>query len=194
MITLPVNNLAAATLCAAGAKDERYYLQGVLVERTASGETYIVATNGSLLFASTCPALECNQVGPWRIIIPTASVKLAVKGKTDLVPLPDGRYMLGDVVFTPIGGVFPDWRRVFPTRDKANISTERTQFNPHLLSLAGEALDVYASRKRDLRGVHQLTDTGPGLAVMHTPYDELAGVCIMGMRINCETQWFTPRD
>ena len=114
-IALPTDFLRAALVCASTEKS-RYYLNGVYLDPTG----WIVATDGHRLFAARCPAVRALPEG---LILPRDTVKaaLAKSRRIDatLVALGGGCYTLDagpkTVLFTPIDGHFPDWRRVVPT-------------------------------------------------------------------------------
>ncbi len=152
MITFAKNQLRAA-LTHSASKDIRYYLNGVLLEFTASGDVHIVSTDGYRMFCGLINAAYVKwtdqpQKGPFRIIVPADAIKTASKGKgvVTLSALPDGRYSLGDSLFAPIDGKFPDWRRVIP--DTAKEQTVE-QYNWAYLVDAQTALcEWYDSSKK----------------------------------------------
>jgi len=110
-ITLPCDILRAVAL-AVSIKETRYYLQGVSVE--PDGATlHLVATDGHCLMVARVPEAV---PGP-KFIIPADVIARALKGH--FRALPDIRivrrgdvYTLGDTVFRPVDGSFPDWSRV----------------------------------------------------------------------------------
>ena len=109
---------------------------------------HLVSTDGHIAFAGLVPApyvhwTSTPQAGPFSIIIPLDVLKRESKGKTStvhLVPLDDGKYLLGETVFTPIDGRFPDWRRVCRSPD---VSIEAAQYNPDLLARCSAALKAW---------------------------------------------------
>ena len=66
-IQIPTKTLAAAVSMAAK-KDIRYYLNTVLIELAKDGETFVVSTNGSALFAARLPHQHTDQ--PRTLMIP----------------------------------------------------------------------------------------------------------------------------
>lgn len=138
-IELNAKALRAALHCAAK-KDIRYYLNGVLVQITGTSESFIVGTNGSILFACRAEyeTLDAPQNGPWELIIPCDIVKgINKKSKTVILEaLQDGRYMLESKVFSGIDGKFPDYRRVIPQE----CTGETAQYDPALLASATAAM------------------------------------------------------
>jgi DNA polymerase-3 subunit beta len=189
MITFTKSQLRAA-LSHAAVKDIRYYLNGVLLEFTASGDIHIVATDGHRMFCGLIPAAiarwtDTPQKGPFSIIVPSDTVKTAVKGKGDITlsAMPDGRYSLGDPIFTPIDGKFPDWRRVIPTK---RIQQDALQFNWSYIADAEKAIQTWHDSKpnTELR-------TYDGSGVMHGP-DCTAFCVIMPRRSEKVADAFTP--
>lgn len=189
MLALRTAHLKAA-LTHAAKGDIRYYLNGVLIERTATGEVHIVATDGHRAFIGLVPDADCDQVGPWSIIIPADAVKQACTVKThavQLTPQGDGRYALGSVLFTAVAGCFPDWRRVKPDTTKA-VAPDM-QFNWEYVADADKALRLWYGSKAHywLKSL----DSGQGCMLGS---DSTACVVIMPVRsdtITCATP-FTP--
>lgn len=159
MLTIRRTAFKSAILCAAS-KDVRFYLNGVHIERTASGPVHVVSTDGNRLFVGTIAAPECDQAGPWRLTVPLDVAKRAAKGKGDvtLQSLPDGRYELDGRTFSPIDGVFPDWRRVIP----ANPSGEVADFDHALMADAQLAVATWHGVKPTDVYV-KMNGTGPAL-------------------------------
>ena len=136
-----------AVLTHAAIKDVRYYLQGVLIERTAIGRFYLVATDGNRMAVGQFHDPECDQTGPWSFIIPAATVKSAIKGRAETVVLKsrdDGKYELADQVFAPVDGRFPDWRRVVTHGKPGGVAS---QFDFQLLADAQECVRIWRGDK-----------------------------------------------
>lgn len=151
MISFDKAHLAAPLHCAPK-KDVRYYLVGVLLEVTPTGDIHLVSTDGNCLFAGRVAAAEVQwtgeaQRGPWSLIIPRDTVAAALKeckGTVTLAALPDGRYTLGSQVFAPIDGKYPDWRRVSPSAQTLDTRGEKpAQFDPDLLVRCRDALKAW---------------------------------------------------
>lgn len=97
----------AAAIHTAGVKDLRSYLNGVRVEGRI-----MVATDGVCLSAYLGP--ECGEYLP-PFTIPLEVVKRVVKRKTEKLEVrdaKDGWLQIGDEMFRPLDGRFPDYRRV----------------------------------------------------------------------------------
>lgn len=151
MITILKQQLAA-TLPTMADKDVRFYLNGALLEVTQCGQVHLISTDGHMMLVGRIqPAWLSDNPGPLQLIIPRDVVAQASKGRTPdtvtLARLDDTRWTLGDVVFTPIDGKFPDWRRVNVTG--AQIGPEKpAQFNPATLVRANEALARWTENKK----------------------------------------------
>lgn len=127
---LNVKYLKAAAIVASKEKPLRHYLTGVAVQAGDNG-AFIVATDGhrALAFRQTSEAQA-----PVDIIIPTEIIAGVKPHKgVDIVYLTresENRWRIdycgASIVFSPIDGTFPDWRRLVP---KA-VSGETAQFNP----------------------------------------------------------------
>ena len=173
MLPLAKNQLRAA-LSHAAVKDIRYYINGVLLEVCANGDVHLVATDGHRIFCGLVlnpQWTDTPQKGPFSMIIPFDTVKAATKGKGDvtLSALPDGRYSLGDSIFSPVDGKFPDWRRVIPS-GKGETSA---QYNWKYINAASRAIKEWHDDKNaaaNLKG-----------DVMHGP-DRTAFCVVMPMR------------
>jgi len=113
-IFLNVQNLKAVAL-AASTESTRYYLQGVYVSLSKSG-VRMVATNGHILLATYDGSKKQDETR--EIIIPSTTIKAfkPVKGQKDveLEQISASQWRLGGIIFTPIDGTFPDYRRVIP--------------------------------------------------------------------------------
>lgn len=201
MMTLKTSQLKAALHCAAS-KDARYYLNGVLLECCANGDVHIVSTDGNTLFAGLVAAPdvawgENPQRGPWRMIVPRDAVATAIKaplgkkGMVNLQAMPDGRYMLNDTVFSPIDGVFPDWRRMCPSHGVLHQRGEKPgQFNPDLLARCADALrDWFSVSSSKVQGYLHQHETSA--AVMTGPDCTAFCVC-MPLRSIDKIDHFTP--
>lgn len=181
MLNIETNKLTAAIPCA-GIKDIRYYLNGVHLEVTASGVVHIVSTNGHALFAGKIekPDWTGEPVpGGFTLTIPTDAIKTAAKAKTKtltLTALDHGRYSLGDVMFTPIDGKYPDWRRVAKLVEGEE---QPAHFNPDYLVACNKALNTWSNLKGTVPAyVHARGDSAAAI----TGQDETAFCILMPVR------------
>ena len=149
MLMIPTHKLAAAIPCAA-TKDIRYYLNSVHLEITSNGTLHIISTNGHSLFAGKVDNpdwLKEAPAGGFSITIPLDVVKAATKSKDKaltLEALENGRYILGDHMFTAMGGTYPDWRRVAKLVEGEE---QPSQFNPDYLVACTKALKTWNNEK-----------------------------------------------
>lgn len=121
-----------AALLAAGKKDIRYYLNGVLVN-----EKHVVATDGSRM-------IVIAHGGDWAhgpVMIPRAAVEMAVKLKVGELDVTAST--VGPIAFTPLDGVFPDYTRVMPALSRGiDHGDVHTQVNPDYLRDAVAAVKL----------------------------------------------------
>jgi hypothetical protein len=126
-ITLPCDILRAVALVVSS-EETRYYLQGVSVE--PDGATlHLVATDGHRLMIARVPEIIPGE----KFIIPAEIIARALKGhKAPGIGFArrGGAYTLGDILFRPVDGSFPDWSRVMP--DMAELGT-LAQYDPAYL-------------------------------------------------------------
>jgi DNA polymerase III sliding clamp (beta) subunit (PCNA family) len=139
-IQLNTNILRAALICTSD-EEVRYYLQGVSIEPNPR-DLRVVSTDGHRLFCARIDVV----VDVDKFLIPKDALARALKGykHTHLYISREGNlWRAGDVVFTPIDGVFPDsWPRVIPQDPPATLTA--AQFNPANLAdmkKVAEALD-----------------------------------------------------
>lgn len=189
--SLSLASLSAALLIAPKT-DIRPYLVSVHVafhHGSDSNTMDIVSTNGHLLFKAvdTLDYEEDAQSADFALTIPRSTVEAACKNAKSskrktitLEALPDGRYMLGDVVFGAITDKFPDYERIIPSACSGQVA----QFNYDYLALASNALKAAYDSKR----IHiHLSHNGPCAAVMHTSMSN-ALVLVMPLRSDV-AQW-----
>lgn len=126
---LNVKYLKAAAIVASK-EETRYYLKGVAVQAGDKG-AFIVATDGHRAMAFR---QSSEAQAPVDIIIP-ADIIAGIKPnkydeRAELTQESENRWRIDycgtSIVFSPIDGTFPEWRRVVPKE----ISGETAQFNP----------------------------------------------------------------
>lgn len=196
--TLKAANLFAST------EATRYYLAGVLVEVTPSHVTYC-ATNGHIIFAARREVPEDGEpntlIGQW--IIPAATISAlkptreqSLKGVVSLTSLDRASFTLADaMMFKPVDGTFPDWRRVCPTKYSGTMVG--FAFNTSYLHTITKAGEVLSGRKTNGYGVnYTLTPNGDGPALCRFHGDVDAFACIMPLRdstlsLGAPAPWFS---
>ena len=184
--TLNLRPLGAASLCASS-EETRFYLCGVLVEIEPRSVTY-VATDGHRLFAhrEELGAGEEPNTLLGRFIIPTKScraLKLGKKAFTDqavLTQVDDGGMFLAYLgerhYFKPVGGEFPDWRRVMPRKGGEAYA----HFDGRLVATFPAIAAALGDDKGSPR-ICPMDANSPALVVFHGREDTTFGV-IMPLR------------
>lgn len=116
-ITVRYNYLKAAQKLAAS-QDIRYYLNGVLLEITPE-ETRYVATDGHglLVLRDRTGGPACEIIVPHETInmLPRTTRSPQIGPELHYDPeFPNGECRLGDVMFLPTAGKFPEYRKIIP--------------------------------------------------------------------------------
>lgn len=128
-IQLNTNILRAALICTSD-EETRYYLQGVSIEPNPI-DLRVVSTDGHRLFCARIDVV----VDVDKFLIPKDALARALKGYKHSVlyiSREGNLWRAGDVIFTPIDGVFPDsWPRIIPQDPPANLTA--VHFNPAYL-------------------------------------------------------------
>jgi DNA polymerase III sliding clamp (beta) subunit (PCNA family) len=192
-ITINANALRAAVHCVADKKDLRYYLHGVYVKvkqgkATNAPRAIVASTNGCILFVglSEVEAIDGN-IGAWfdySLIIPIDAIKsLDKKAHTvHLSQIEANTYRLGNTVFTPIDGQYPDIARVIPDSEQlAKREQKPAVYNTGYLASANKALQTYYGAKPDT--TYQLNQYGDDAAIMHAGTNDVQ-VIVMPIRSN----------
>jgi len=133
-VTLSPDLLKAAVLFTSK-EETRFYLKGVSIQATLA-TIKVAATDGHRLFVARVCQEENTET--FSIIIPSEAIATATKGakhSLDLSKLSNTQWRLGDTIFTPIDGTFPDYSRIIPT----SVSGETAQFNPEYVASLGKA-------------------------------------------------------
>ena len=134
-ITLSPDLLKAAVLFTSK-EETRYYLKGVAIQATIAA-VKVASTDGHRLFVARVDQTENTEA--FSIIIPSDAIATATKGvkycHLALSKLSETQWRLGDTIFTPIDGTFPDCTKVIPT----GVSGETAQYNPEYVAALGKA-------------------------------------------------------
>jgi len=171
--------LKAAARFAADSKDLRLSLHGVLVEASPAG-VRLVATDGhAMLVARAAGDVDTDT---WTGIIPADVIKaaLAWKGNKSLPIIlipgePECRLTRATgeaVVFVPVAGPFPDYRKVIPKAPDGKPSF----YDPDFLVKFKRAAEDLGSEK----GLFGLRQNGDGAGLIYLT-DDAVGV-VMPMR------------
>ena len=131
MKTLLIVDHLKAVFNAVSHEETRQYLCGVQVEINATGTT-LVATNGHMLLASHDETNTLDELVS--LIIPADIVKSfkPARGQTmvELSTEDNETWCLGNTLFQPIDGTYPDWRRVIPQETPAALSVTDMWLEP----------------------------------------------------------------
>jgi DNA polymerase-3 subunit beta len=187
-LSLKKSTLEAALLCAA-VNDVRYYLKGAQIEiLNDSGIWQVIttATDGHVLFNKIDYLTDTepfNKVPESAVnfVIPNDAIKAAIKNadkKARFLTLEysNNKYILENVIFTPIDGKYPDYRRVIPLTLDGNIQ----QFNYEYLVKGNKTLNI--SRGTKLENF-ELKHNSAGASVMQD-YENLAIFCVMALIVD----------
>jgi DNA polymerase-3 subunit beta len=160
---------AAARFCA-DSKDLRLTLHGVLVEASPAG-VRLAATDGHVLLVARAAA--DTDTDTWTGIIPVDVVKAALAWKGNktlpiwLIPgEPECRLTRATgeaLVFVPVAGAFPDYRKVVPAAPDGKPSF----YDPDLLVKFKRAAEDLGSDK----GVFSLLPGGDGSGLVYITGD-----------------------
>ena len=186
MIMIDRNKLkAAARFAATDPKDARLTLHGVLVEASPAG-VRLVATDGHALLVARAAA--DTDTDTWTGIIPIDVVKaaLAWKGSKTLPIIltpgePECRLTRATgeaLVFVPVAGAFPDYRKVVPKKPDGKPSF----FDPDLLVRFKRAAEDLGSDK----GLFGLLPGGDGSGLVYITGD-VVGVIMPMLGRGCGT-------
>jgi DNA polymerase III sliding clamp (beta) subunit (PCNA family) len=113
-LNIPTEFLRAALVCAS-TEQASYYICGVYIDPKG----YVVSTDGHRLFVARFDLGDC--AGFEGFIIPRETVKRALMGyKPAQIAVTPA--VLGDLAYTPIDGVYPDWRRVLAPGEPSGVA------------------------------------------------------------------------
>jgi hypothetical protein len=181
---IPTDLLKAALFCASN-EESRYYLRGVHL--STSG--HMVTTDGRRLFCA-----KLAEAVPTDVIIPLDTVKAALKlapKKADTIELNGNT--LGGVVFTPVDGTFPDWRRIIPAADGyANGDGKPAHFNPDYIYDLGQMSRALGSKTGTAFKIHGW-DSGSPHGVTFAGRDDCFAVIMPMLNDGDVTPWATAR-
>ena len=163
----------AAAIHTAAVSDVRLYLNAVYVEGRI-----VVSTDGYVLSAYRGPE-SAEYLPPF--LIPLDAAKLIAKLKpinVEVSALPDGRIDVGGVVFKPVEGVFPYWRRVVRP---AEPGPRTAQLNPELVAKFIKVAKALGHKPHEIALWNPSGDPMAARLAIRGCEDEFIGV-IMGVR------------
>ena len=186
-VQLKTSVLKAALYCAAK-NDTRYCLNGVFVE-SKNGNLSIVSTTGATMFVHQ---IEGGYSGDdFGFIIPRSVVESIVKTKNNVLEIAGESFRselrCGSTLFTPVDGIFPDWRRVVPDHLSTTIQDSiASKFNPKLVMDCYSAIAT-AEGKKEKGYAANIGDTGQCGIV--SGYNPLTFCIISPMRDTGKPSW-----
>ena len=141
----------------AGTQDIRFYLNGVCLQNSAEG-FYAIATNGHVL---ACAKLGDKLEGDdFEIILPNAVAKIIASCKersginlehdsvTKMVSI---KTQEGTQTLKAIEGKYPDWRRVVPQDDTAQLGDEPLGLSVIYLASLDKAMKAFKKHDKSIR-------------------------------------------
>lgn len=179
---ISVDKLRAALVCVS-TEETRYYLRGVAIQPVhRTGQFNIVSTDGHRLFVGIDQFERSAEYSLPKdnLIIPTETVKKALTGykaETIYLQFTGDRYLLGDLAFEPVDGVFPQWQRTFPSMSTMqNEGGTIAQFDPKYMADLDKMGTALGTGGRKGRIVPVISHMGNNPAVITFPgrYDCVA--------------------
>lgn len=193
------DTLSRVSNFAADPTDVRYYLHGVRMENDAQGFT-VIATNGH---GMAYRSIERPTAKPFSCLLPTAACSLLAKSQPGRWIVTDGQAVIanddGEMIFTLINGIFPEWQRV-KVKGNATASFKRRELDEviglsvkmsqdrkapaMMLSQDGTALLCESARSADGQGLDtsiELTD------VEGIPLKVGVNMMLLGRSLKCIT-------
>ena len=141
----------------AGTQDIRFYLNGVCLQNSSEG-FYAIATNGHVL---ACAKLGDKLEGDdFEIILPNAIAKIIAsckerlgidlehEGATEQVSI---KTQEGTQTLKAVGGKYPDWRRVVPQDDTAQLDDKPLGLSVVYLALLEKAYKAFKKHDKSIR-------------------------------------------
>lgn len=140
----------------AGTQDIRYYLNGVFLQNSSDG-FFAVATNGHVLAAAKLgDKLEGDD---FEIILPNSAAKIIASCKDRLgldlehekvteqvsIKTQDGTQTL-----KALGGKYPDWRRIIPQGDTAQLGDKPLGLSVVYLALLDKAMKAFKKHDKTI--------------------------------------------
>ncbi|QHJ82353.1 MAG: hypothetical protein [Caudoviricetes sp.] len=188
-INVPVSIIAAAAHAMAD-KDIRYYLNGMMIEKSANGGVRVVATNGHHMIVIRSAKATIKQRVKSQYIIPRnmvdSIVKAGKKGGDVEFKISSNKSVsarIADVTFHDklIDGRFPEWEKVIPQDDSLKGPVEVA---PHYMESVIKAhivlckLEGYSHKYSGLTW-HMRGSEEPVMAVLGGRIDDIEALAIV---------------
>lgn len=169
-----------------GTQDIRYYLNGVCLQNTSDG-FYAVATNGHVL---ACAKLGDKLEGDdFEIILQNATAKIIASCKErfglDLEHESDTKRVSiktqdGTQTLKAIEGKYPDWRRIVPQGDTAQLGDKPLGLSVVYLALLDKAMKAFKKHDKTIGEGAGFTYYGYSSPVVFEP-EGVSGIKVLLM-------------
>lgn len=170
----------------AGTQDIRYYLNGVCLQNSSDG-FFAVATNGHVMaVAKLGDKLESDD---FEIILPNSAAKIIASCKDRLgldldhekvteqvsIKTQDGTQTL-----KALGGKYPDWRRIVPQGDTAQLGDNPLGLSVVYLALLDKAMKAFKKHHKTIGKGAALKYYGYSSPVVFEP-ESVSGIKVLLM-------------
>lgn len=162
--------------------DHRFYLNGVQVE-IRPDTTYYIGTDGSALWASFGLTIAANpDFRDFSIIIPKDIVsKINKHNDRTMLRCVNGQWSIDNLIFKPVDGHYPDWRRVITVEPCQQPAT----LDPKYIAKGHKAYQKMYGNKT----IPQITYVNNGTAgIMHMGHEN-SMIMIMGIRADHQPKY-----
>lgn len=179
--------LLKAAAIASSKESTRYYLNGVAVQSSDDG-SFLIATDGHRLIAFRQSQESSGE--SVNIIIPNdivAGIKLNKHVETAELTRESATHWRLDytgtsIIFAPIDGIFPDWKRIVPKE----ATGETAQYNPAYIGDFAKVSKILSNRAT----AFAYNGNGPALVTFGEDIDGFG--LLMPMRSRCDMQTAAP--
>jgi hypothetical protein len=174
--------------------DVRHVLNGMLLKKVGDKFWHIVATNGHTLIAGKLYSNTADQNYD-EIIIPYDVLKANTKGEYVTLRKTEEGYIMGDIMFKPIDGKYPNYLKLMPTFKE---KIEDVVYDPSYLHIMKEAMNLWMgyTSKDDKINTPTITIGDGGLGLLHYSTDSVIGLImpLKTIRHEVPAYWLGSRD
>lgn len=186
-LVLERHYLKAALLFVSKDKDGRRISTAGVCVQVDKHNVRICATNGHLLFVAhsssfAAPGKDFELIIPADIIVAATTIEEDTEEVSSLHLIPDSggvRWKLGDVLFTPIQGIFPRWDKCLPKIASGEYAQYQTKYLKRL---------ERASKTIGSEGFYHIAHNGFGPAAVTFPGENRAFAIAMPYRIEANRE------
>ncbi len=199
-INVPVSIIAAASHAMAN-QDIRYYLNGMMIEKSPNGGVRVVATNGHHMIVIRSARATIKQRVKAKYIIPRkmieSIVKAGKKGGDVEFKISANKAIaarIGDATFHDvlIDGRFPDWQNVMPIDDTLTGPVEIASKYVESVTKASDSLCKIEGYGTRYNGVtwHMRGQKEPAIGVFGQCIDGIEAIAVVMPVFNREAKSF----